>query len=188
MWKLEPCARSAHEVVCILSVTEFTPATAPPIAPRAAFEEQPSEITDIPTRPYRVLLVEDNAADVMIVEEILAAQPVQFEIVLAIDGQEAIRILEALDGDASLPGFDITLLDLNLPKHTGHEVLAELRKSHRSRHMPVIIVTSSRSPSDMKRAKELGATEYFEKVSDLDAYSALGSLVVQTIRRSRSAQ
>lgn len=157
------------------------------MAPWAAFDGQPNEIADMPPRPFRVLLVEDNPADVMVVEEILAEQPVRFEIVVAPDGQEAIRILRGLDGDASLPSFDIALLDLNLPKHTGHEVLAELRKTERSGQIPVIIVTSSRSASDIKRVRELGANEYFEKVADLDAYSALGALVVRTLRQTRPA-
>lgn len=131
-----------------------------------------------------MLLVEDNPADVMVVEEILQEQSgVRYEITVAADGQQAIQLLRILDGDTSLPAFDIALVDLNLPKHTGHEVLAVLRKTVRSGGMPVIIVTSSRSPNDIKRARELGATEYFEKVPDLDAYAALGPLVLQTIHR-----
>jgi CheY-like chemotaxis protein len=120
----------------------------------------------------------------MVVQEILQQQNVPFDIVVASDGQQAIHMLREVDKDVSSPAFDIALLDLNLPKLTGHEVLAELRKTKRSRDIPVIVVTSSRSPSDIKRARELGATEYFEKVPDLDAYSALGPLVVRTLRRT----
>jgi CheY-like chemotaxis protein len=122
----------------------------------------------------------------MILEEILSQQAVPFDITVASDGQQAIDLVRDLDRDDTLPGFDIALVDLNLPKHTGHEVLAELRKASRTGEIPVIIVTSSRSPTDIKRARELGATEYFEKVADLDAYSALGPLVVSTVSRSRS--
>ena len=136
--------------------------------------------------PVRVLLAEDNPADVMVVDEILNQQDVQFEITVASDGQEAIEFVRRLDRDPNLPSFDIALVDLNLPKHTGHEVLAEIRKGKRMGNVPVIIVTSSRSPNDIKRARELGATEYFEKVADLDAYSALGRLVVHTVERHRS--
>jgi CheY-like chemotaxis protein len=136
--------------------------------------------------PIRVLLAEDNPADVMVVEEILHQQKAEFEITVASDGQQAIELVRGLDRDTSLPAFDIALVDLNLPRHTGHEVLAEVRKGARTGNIPVIIVTSSRSPKDVKRARELGATEYFEKVADLDAYSALGPLILRTLDRSRS--
>jgi CheY-like chemotaxis protein len=146
---------------------------------------QVTEVDANPGSPFRVLLVEDNPADVMVMEEILAHQSVRFDVVVAADGQRAIQLLKQIDKDSTVPGFDIALLDLNLPKHTGHEVLAELRRTKRSGRIPVIIVTSSRSPGDIKRARELGATEYFEKVADLDAYSALGTLVVRTLQQSR---
>ena len=185
MCRVHGYMHTAPDVRCILGALEFTlPAGVPPIAPWAAFDEQPEEIADVAVRSFRVLLVEDNAADVMVVQEILREQSLRFEITVAPDGQEAIRLLQALDDDGSLPAFDIALVDLNLPKHTGHEVLAEVRKTRRSGRMPVIIVTSSRSASDVKRARELGATEYFEKVADLDAYSALGALVIRTLKRS----
>jgi CheY-like chemotaxis protein len=135
---------------------------------------------------YRVLLAEDNPADVMVLEEILLQQrDAKFEIAIASDGQQAIQLVKGLDKDGSLPSFDIALVDLNLPKHTGHEVLATIRKAKRSCEIPVIIVTSSRSPTDIKRARDLGANEYFEKVPDLDAYSALGPLVVRTLQKRR---
>jgi two-component system, chemotaxis family, response regulator Rcp1 len=164
-----------------------TPTGIPPAQPGLSDEVQPDQVEE-PFRAFRVLLVEDNAADVMVVEEILQQQSVRFEITVARDGQQAIQLLQGLDANTSLERFDIALLDLNLPKHTGHEVLAVLRKTKRSGDIPVIIVTSSRSPSDIKRARELGATEYFEKVADLDAYSALGSLVIRTLDRIDSAK
>jgi len=151
----------------------------PPLLP---LEYQPEEVDAESNSRFRVLLVEDNAADVMVVEEILQQQNVQFDITVARDGQQAIQLLHHLDRDLSAPAFDIALVDLNLPRHTGHEVLAELRKTKRSGDIPVIIVTSSRSASDIKRARELGATEYFEKVPDLDAYSLLGTLVIRTLQ------
>jgi CheY-like chemotaxis protein len=132
--------------------------------------------------------VEDNAADVMVMQEILKEQSTRLEIVVAHDGHEAMELLRNLDTDVGLPCFDIALIDLNLPKHTGHEVLAALRKTKRCREIPVIIVTSSRSLTDINQARRLGATEYFEKLPDLDAYSALGALVVQTLQRGRSAK
>jgi CheY-like chemotaxis protein len=154
----------------------------PPFPP---VENQPEERDGTSIPHFRVLLVEDNAADVMVVEEILQQQSGRFDIIVVRDGQQAIQLLHQIDRDTSLPAFDIALVDLNLPKHTGHEVLAELRRTNRSGDIPVIVVTSSRSASDIKRARELGATEYFEKVPDLDAYSLLGSLVMRTLQRFR---
>jgi len=137
---------------------------------------------------YRVLLAEDNDADVMVMEEILRQQNASFNIVVANDGQQAIQLLRQLDDNHELPGFDIALIDLNLPKRTGHEVLATLRNTRRCRHIPAIVVTSSRALSDITRARELGATEYFEKLPDLEAYSALGTLVMKTLQREPSGK
>ena len=156
-----------------------------PIAPGSKTELE--ETADVSRKPLRVLLAEDNAADVMVVEEILSQQDAKFEIVVASDGQQAIELVRQLDQEPSTPGFDIALVDLNLPKHTGHEVLAEVRRAKRCGKIPVIIVTSSRSPNDVRRARELGATEYFEKVADLEAYSQLGPLVLRTVQNSRPA-
>ena len=136
---------------------------------------------------YRVLLAEDNDADIMVMEEILGQQNAAFDIVVANDGQQAIQLLRQLDENHQLPGFDIALIDLNLPKRTGHEVLATLRNTTRCRHIPAIIVTSSRAVSDITRARELGATEYFEKLPDLEAYSVLGALVMKTLQREPAA-
>lgn len=155
-----------------------------PVAPGSDTEFD--ETADVSRKPLRVLLAEDNAADVMVVEEILSQQDARFDIVVASDGQQAIDLVRKLDREPDEPGFDIALVDLNLPKHTGHEVLAEVRRAKRSGKIPVIIVTSSRSPNDVKRARELGATEYFEKVADLEAYSQLGPLVLRTVQRNRT--
>ena len=147
-------------------------------------DTQLEQTADVSRRPLRVLLAEDNVADVMVVEEILSQQNARFEIVVASDGQQAIELVRQIDREPNQPVFDIALVDLNLPKHTGHEVLAEVRRAKRSGTIPVIIVTSSRSPNDVKRARELGATEYFEKVADLEAYSQLGPLVLRTVRNN----
>jgi CheY-like chemotaxis protein len=157
----------------------------PPIPPLPTLAENPEEHVEEARSAFRVLLVEDNSADVMVVQEILNQQSVRFEVLVASDGQEAIQCLRELDQDEALPGFDIALIDLNLPKHTGHEVLAALRKTKRSGQIPVIIVTSSSSQNDVNRARQLGASEYFEKLPDLDAYSALGTLVIETLERGR---
>jgi two-component system, chemotaxis family, response regulator Rcp1 len=160
----------------------------PPLTPPASLAERPAERVTKSTAAFRVLLAEDNAADVMLVREILKEQNAGFKIIVAHDGQEAIELVRDLDQDDALPGFDIALIDLNLPKRTGHEVLAAIRKTKRCAEIPVIIITSSGSITDINRARQLGATEYFEKLPDLDAYSALGTLVMQTLQRGHSAK
>ena len=169
----------------MLSLGSSILAGSPPNRIPPGTDPELDETAAVSRKPVRVLLAEDNAADVMVVEEILSHQNASFDIVVASDGQQAIDIVRQLDHDPNTPGFDIALVDLNLPKHTGHEVLAEVRRAKRSSRIPVIIVTSSRSPNDIRRARELGATEYFEKVADLEAYSQLGPLVVQTVQNNR---
>jgi two-component system, chemotaxis family, response regulator Rcp1 len=127
--------------------------------------------------PIRVLLVEDNPADAFIITDILTESAIVIEMAVVDDGEKALRHIDGIDSDSSLLCPDIVLLDLNLPKYTGHEVLSHIRHSVRCRHIPVLIVSSSRSPQEISRTQELGATGFFRKPATLAEYSKLGDLV-----------
>ena len=133
----------------------------------------------------RILLVEDNAADVLVICEILKQQKFECEFVIATDGHEAIRLLERIDLDSRLAPFDVALIDLNLPKYSGHEVLSRLRQSARCSEIPALIVTSSQTENDRSRAREMGATEYFLKPINLQEYARLGEMVKCILRERR---
>jgi chemotaxis family two-component system response regulator Rcp1 len=124
-----------------------------------------------------ILLIEDNPADVFLVEEAIKAEDLSYCLTHAADGERAILLLRQLEDDESLPCPALVLLDLNLPRKSGDEVLERLRASERCKNIPVIVLTSSDSASDREKAQRLGANAYFRKPSDLDEFLKLGAVV-----------
>jgi DNA-binding response OmpR family regulator len=122
-----------------------------------------------------VVLVEDNKTDVFLVREAIQAHNLKVALQVIDDGERAINYVEDLDrkDDASPP--KLFLLDLNLPKRGGCEVLAHIRRSRKCARVPVVIVTSS----DLERAQtaELGATDYFRKPAGYEAFLAIGRVI-----------
>ena len=116
----------------------------------------------------RILLAEDNPADVYLIEEALRENGVEFEMIVAEDGEQALTMLA--DPARQL---DVVLLDLNMPKRGGSEVLQKLQGSH----LPVIVLTSSDSPADKMQALRLGATHYIRKPTGLDEFLAIGATI-----------
>lgn len=113
------------------------------------------------TQSY-IFLVEDNADDAFLVSRIIG-KVCPDEIVLARDGEEAIRLLDRMEADGSFRGIRLVLLDLKLPKVSGIEVLQKIRGSQTLRGLPVAILTSSDNEQDQKRCHELGVLEYMYK-------------------------
>jgi len=132
----------------------------------------------------KVVLVEDNPGDVLLVELALEENNVACEIIRFSDGEEALRSLCAADGSGA-NGFrpDVILLDLNTPKSNGFDVLKQLKETPHLAGVPVAIVTSSRALSDKQRAEELGAARYVEKPSELDEFlSEVGRAVKEMLQ------
>ena len=127
------------------------------------------------TKPV-ILLVEDNPTDVYLVTEAMHEVGLNFPLEVAADGEKAIDLIDKIDaGLASRPRF--LLLDLNLPRRNGEEVLAKVRSSRLCSDLPVVILTSSDAPYDRELTDRLGATEYFRKPADLSEFPALGRLI-----------
>lgn len=114
-------------------------------------------------RPFDVLLVEDNPGDVLLAKEALRRGKVPKCIHVAEDGVEAIAYLQTCGRNGAPRGPDLILLDLNLPRKSGHEVLAEIRADKHLRQTPVIIFTSSAAEQDICKAYELHANCYVTK-------------------------
>ena len=129
-------------------------------------------------KPARILLVEDNPDDVEITRRALSRGRVGHEVWVARDGQEALEFLHRRGAHAESPRPDLVLLDVNLPRRTGLEVLEEIKADAGLRTLPVIVLTSSRRDEDVERAYFLGANTYFTKPVGFEEFFR----VVTTIR------
>jgi DNA-binding response OmpR family regulator len=124
-----------------------------------------------------IYLFEDNEPDALLVRLALDRQLGPFELQIANEGEEAIRLIEDVDEDSGCATPSIVLLDLNLPRKSGEDILKRLRASQRCSDVPVVVISSSESPVEKTRIHELGATAYFQKSSDLTEFLKIGPLV-----------
>ena len=127
-----------------------------------------------------ILLAEDNPADVYLIREALREHGVNAGVRVASDGREVLKILCPEDKHEAVPRLDLIILDLNLPRHDGIEILEQLRRSVLSA-VPVAVLTSSDSPRDQKIANQLGATCYLRKPSSLEQFLALGGVLKELL-------
>lgn len=128
-------------------------------------------------RLFTIVLVEDAEPDVFLVREALRQAGLNFQLNVLDDGEKAVDFIDTLDSDQSLHCPDLILLDLNLPKRSGDQILQHMRRSPRCGSIPVMVVTSSDSSKDRAESARLGATHYFRKPSRLDEFMQLGPLV-----------
>lgn len=118
---------------------------------------------------FRILLIEDSPSDVRLVREALKESSLPVQLSVARDGVEAMDYLR--DAELGTTGSpDLILLDLNLPRKTGREVLIEVKGSSKWRQIPVLVMTSSRSDDDIQQAYSLNANSYIAKPDDLQGY------------------
>jgi len=120
-----------------------------------------------------IFLVEDNPADVRLIRDALKEHGVNPQLFLARDGDQAINILNQIDA-TTLPCPELMILDINLPKRLGFDVLSRIRSSPRCGAVPVAIFTSSSEMKDREEAARRGATAYLIKPSTLDEFMLIG--------------
>ena len=129
----------------------------------------------------RVMVVEDNPADVLMVKKALQEKGIKFDLSCFENGDQALKALSRQDSKAP----DLILLDLNLPTIEGIEVLIQIRNMPRLSGVPVVILTSSESSSDMRRTKRLGAARYIRKSLILEDFlREVGTAVEEMLRES----
>jgi two-component system, chemotaxis family, response regulator Rcp1 len=141
-------------------------------------------------RRHSILLVEDNVADVKIMQRALAHVPFEVNLVVARDGQEALDYLLQVGPDVCRPPStgpdegglpivcpplpwrspDLVVLDLNLPRLTGVELLKKIRQTPLLSLIPVVVLSTSRRPEDVREAYAAGANTYVEKPRDFDRF------------------
>jgi two-component system, chemotaxis family, response regulator Rcp1 len=117
-----------------------------------------------------VLLVEDSPGDVRLTREALKDAKVHISLHVATDGIEAMAYLERTGSHVNAPRPDLILLDLNLPKKDGREVLKEVKESSSLRTIPVVILTTSSSDADVLQSYQLHANCYISKPVDLEGF------------------
>jgi CheY-like chemotaxis protein len=120
--------------------------------------------------PIAILLVEDNAADVRLTREALKDAKVHNQLHVAADGVEAMALLRREGRHAGAPRPDLVLLDLNLPKKDGREVLEEIKQDPGLQNIPVVILTTSQAEEDVLRSYQLRANAFVTKPVDLERF------------------
>jgi len=121
-------------------------------------------------RPVEILLVEDNPGDAELTAEALRQGKVYNQMHVVEDGEAALDFLRHQEQYADVPRPDVILLDLNLPRKDGREVLAEIKADEGLRQIPVIILTTSEAEEDILRAYDLAVNCYITKPVDLDQF------------------
>jgi CheY-like chemotaxis protein len=137
--------------------------------------------------PIRILLVEDSPGDVVLTAEALRDARVANELHVVRDGEEAMRFLRGEGEHAGAPRPDLVLLDLNLPRMDGKEVLAAMRADPDLAGIPVVVLTTSTRDADILDAYDLRANAYVSKPVDftrfLDVVRSLEGFWVEVVRR-----
>jgi CheY-like chemotaxis protein len=121
-------------------------------------------------KSVEILLVEDNPGDVRLTQEVFKEGRLRNNLSVVGDGVEAMACLRRQGKYAGAVRPDIILLDLNLPKKDGREVLAEIKKDDELRRIPVVVLTTSSAEADILRAYDLHANCYISKPVDLDEF------------------
>lgn len=120
--------------------------------------------------PIEILLVEDSPSDQLLAREALADGSVATRLHVVSDGVEAMAFLRREGRHGGAPRPDLILLDLNLPRKDGREVLAEIKGCDELRRIPVVVLTTSESEQDVRQAYQLHANCYIPKPVDFDAF------------------
>ncbi len=122
------------------------------------------------TRPSTILLIEDNPGDVRLTQEALKEGRRNTRLEVVADGVEALKFLRGEGPYAGRPAPDLILLDLNLPKWDGREVLAEIKNDPQFKCIPVVVLTTSNAGADILKSYELHANCFISKPIDFDHF------------------
>jgi chemotaxis family two-component system response regulator Rcp1 len=126
-----------------------------------------------PVFPTTLLLVEDSPGDVRLTQEAFRDANQSIRLHVAWDGAEAMAFLKRQGANLNAPRPDLILLDLNLPKMDGREVLAQIKEDDNLKTIPTVILTTSEATADIDKSYQLQANCYLNKPVDLEAFEAL---------------
>lgn len=131
----------------------------------------------IANRPINIALIEDNPGDIRLTQEALGESNMDFHLEVLMDGLEAIKYLHRTDKYSNAIRPDIILLDLNLPKKDGREVLAFIKSHSELKRIPVLVLTTSNSEADITRAYDYHANCYITKPIDFNEFIDIVRLI-----------
>lgn len=132
-------------------------------------------------------MVEDNESDVFLIQEALDAAKLSITTHVVTDGDEAVRFFDRVEAEAGMPCPALVLLDINLPKRQGGDVLKHMRRSRKCANTLVVVVSTSDSAREREQMRDLGADGYFRKPSAYDDFMKLGDMV-RALLAGRAAQ
>jgi len=137
-------------------------------------------------RAALILVIEDNDSDVFLLERALNKQDFRFELIHLLNGGEALAFIrkQGAYADTGIP--DLILLDLNLSKYSGEDILREIRSATHLGGVPVCVWTSSRSPRDEALLKDLGVRQFITKPSGLDQFMEIGKILKDLLAASKA--
>jgi DNA-binding response OmpR family regulator len=133
----------------------------------------------------RILVIEDNASDVFLLDRALKKQDLRFELVHLLNGSEALAFIhrQGAYADAAIP--NLILVDLNLSKYTGEDILREIRGAGHLGGVPVCVWSSSRSRRDEAMLRDLGVCQFITKPSGLDQFMEIGKVLKDLLSEPR---
>jgi two-component system, chemotaxis family, response regulator Rcp1 len=137
-------------------------------------------------RAVRIIVIEDNGSDVFLLERALNRQDLRFELLHLKNGDEALAFIrrQGTYADAAIP--NLILLDLNLSKFTGEDILREIHSARHLSGVPVCVWSSSRSRRDEALLKELGVSQFITKPSGLDQFMEIGQIIKDLLAGHRA--
>jgi CheY-like chemotaxis protein len=134
----------------------------------------------------RILVIEDNASDVFLLDRALQKQDFRFELVHLTNGGDALAFIRGQGAYANAAAPDLILLDLNLSKYTGEDILAEIRGAPHLAGIPVCVWSSSRSQRDEAMLKDLGVSQFITKPSGLHQFMEIGKVIKELLTTAKA--
>ena len=133
-----------------------------------------------------MLIVEDNESDVFLVREAMEAARLPCRLHVVEDGEQAVLFFDRADDEPEMPCPALMILDINLPRKQGGDVLRHMRRSRKCANIPVIAVSTSDLAEDRERMTNLGVDRYFRKPSDYDEFMKLGEIAKALLQGTAS--
>jgi chemotaxis family two-component system response regulator Rcp1 len=135
----------------------------------------------------RILVIEDNGSDVFLLDRALKKQQLRFELVHLLSGTEALAFIRRQGAYAGSAIPNLILLDLNLSKYSGEDILREIRGARQLDGVPVCVWSSSRSRRDEAVLKDLGVSQFITKPAGLNEFMEIGKTIKDVLENSRAA-